>query len=96
MNTTPPRNIALPVLTERLVPPDAAEPAPPGEEAAGGWSEPLDAVWARIEPRLREQLNQRVRGELDALAPQLSARMVEALGPLLRQALAEALAADRG
>ena len=96
MNTTPPRNIALPVLTERLVPPEAAEPAPAGTEAAVGRAELLDAVWARIEPRLREQLHQRVRGELDALAPQLSARMFDALGPLLRQALAEALAADRG
>jgi hypothetical protein len=90
MNATPPpsRNVALPVLTERLVSSETPEPA-----AAEG--DLFEAAWARLEPRLRDQVRQRVRSELDAFATQLATQLVDGLRPVLRQALAEMLAGER-
>ena len=51
----------------------------------------LDELWLRIAPGLQQQLLELVYAELDALAPQLAARLFDTLKPTLRASLAEAL-----
>ena len=51
----------------------------------------LDELWLRIAPGLQQQLLELVYAELDAMAPQLAARLFDTLKPTLHASLAEAL-----
>ena len=51
----------------------------------------LDELWLRIAPGLQQQLLELVYAKLDAMAPQLAARLFDTLKPTLHASLAEAL-----
>ena len=67
----------------------SAEHVPLAEEAVAPWPSPemLDQHWQQLTPVLREQVRVLVQAELDALVPQLSARLFDALEPTLKEAL---------
>ena len=71
----------------------SAEHAPLAEEAVAPWPSPeaIDQHWQQLIPVLREHIRVLVQAELDALAPQLSARLFDALEPTLKEALVSVL-----
>lgn len=50
-----------------------------------------DQLWAQIAPGLQQHVLEQVRTELDALAPQVAAKLFQSLEQTLRASLAEAV-----
>jgi hypothetical protein len=48
-------------------------------------------LWAQIAPVLQQRLQEQVRAELDALAPQVAAKVFQSIEQMLRDSLAEAV-----
>lgn len=68
------------------------EHAPPLlDEIAAAPTIDLDQLWAQIAPDLQQRLQEQVRAEFDALAPQFAARLFQSVEHTLRAALADAV-----